>query len=388
MMSCHSCLQARRQPGKHCLSSLLLRYGSSRSFRKRMLSRFGEPFPDHRLAISRGLRHRRSPVITNSNATERLSAAQIPAPTQSPRRDTSVPGSGKSGRCQLRPNSIVLIPRLGSRVRIRTDLIPLAIASRRTSPTNRGRSDVSVRVPMSISSLAIPSSCRLEACTKQRTSPTVLYPRSIKTISLPDGTTLDYSYESTTGSQTGYQRYVRLKTFSRSTPSAGIVDSETYLYENPDGPSFLTGVIDHAGVRFATWEYDVQGRVTSAQQAGGANGVTVAYTSDSTYVYRTVTNALGRQTIYRFASSQGSEPYLNKVTGTASPNCAGTIASITYDTNKRISTKVDEGKYDEGIPTRSVTSPASPRAMPPAGRRRSSIRTASPRRRPTMPWGD
>ncbi|TCJ15239.1 RHS repeat protein [Parasulfuritortus cantonensis] len=171
----------------------------------------------------------------------------------------------------------------------------------------------------------------------------ILFPRAIKTISLPDGSVLDYSYEGETDDPSNRLSFVRLKTFTRNSASAGIVDSATYIYDDPNTPSLLTGIVDNAGVRYATWQYDTSGRVLSAQHENGADAVTIGYSSTQGYVYRTVTNALGKQTIYTYKVTQGtSEPLLTSVVGNPSSNCVGTAESVVYDSDKRKTSVVDE----------------------------------------------
>ena len=51
----------------------------------------------------------------------------------------------------------------------------------------------------------------------------------------------------------------------------------TYHYENQDFPQHLTGITAEDGRRYSTFTYDSIGRVISSQHAGGADGVTLAY---------------------------------------------------------------------------------------------------------------
>ena len=82
-----------------------------------------------------------------------------------------------------------------------------------------------------------------------------------------------------------------------------------FLYNEPAHtagtalPYSLTGIIDENGVRFATYEYDSQGRAVSTEHAGGANKATLAYTS--AFVTTTVTDALNVSRIYGLATSHG-----------------------------------------------------------------------------------
>jgi YD repeat-containing protein len=87
-------------------------------------------------------------------------------------------------------------------------------------------------------------------------------------------------------------------TYSASSPS-----TQSYVYDDPNFPFALTGVIDENGKRYATWTYDEFGRATSSQNAGGADRTQISYNdSDNS---RTETNAFGVQTVYRFREIQG-----------------------------------------------------------------------------------
>ncbi|MFP3387113.1 hypothetical protein, partial [Tritonibacter sp. SIMBA_163] len=63
----------------------------------------------------------------------------------------------------------------------------------------------------------------------------------------------------------------------------------TYHYENLDFPQHLTGITAEDGRRYSTFTYDTIGRVISSQHAGGADGVTLAYSPNGGAV---VTDAL------------------------------------------------------------------------------------------------
>jgi RHS repeat-associated protein len=112
----------------------------------------------------------------------------------------------------------------------------------------------------------------------------------------------------------------------------------TYLYEdntNWINRFALTGITDENGHRFATWTYDsTTGRALSSQHAGGADLTTVSY--DDVANTRTVTNALGKQSVYHMAMFQG-ENQLQSVAGLASTHCPASTVSYTYDSNGYVS---------------------------------------------------
>ena len=78
---------------------------------------------------------------------------------------------------------------------------------------------------------------------------------------------------------------------------ANHTSTRSYVYEDTNNPSLLTGIIDERGIRFATWHYDSQGRATSSEHANGAEKVTLAYQTDGSVV---VTNAFGHNVTYRY----------------------------------------------------------------------------------------
>jgi RHS repeat-associated protein len=100
-----------------------------------------------------------------------------------------------------------------------------------------------------------------------------------------------------------------------------------YLYESAANPLLLTGVIDEAGSRFASWSYDAQGRAVSASQAGGADAAQLSYQSGATIV----TDGAGAARTLRFASVAGKTVFA----GQTAPciRCSGDAASKLVDTS-------------------------------------------------------
>jgi YD repeat-containing protein len=54
-----------------------------------------------------------------------------------------------------------------------------------------------------------------------------------------------------------------------------------YYHEDGRWPQALTGITDEAGVRYGTYAYDAQRRVTRSELAGGAERLDFAYASDA-----------------------------------------------------------------------------------------------------------
>ncbi|MDN8654501.1 RHS repeat-associated core domain-containing protein [Stenotrophomonas indicatrix] len=127
----------------------------------------------------------------------------------------------------------------------------------------------------------------------------------------------------------------------------------TYHYENLDFPQHLTGVTAEDGRRYSTFTYDTIGRVISSQHAGGADGVTLAYSPNGGAV---VTDALGHQTDYTLTAGGDSAPP-RKVSGTT--DAQGSVSRTYYDGavdfRRRLDTYTDrrgvqtKHTYSEGV---------------------------------------
>ncbi|MDZ7684926.1 MAG: RHS repeat protein [Gammaproteobacteria bacterium] len=109
-----------------------------------------------------------------------------------------------------------------------------------------------------------------------------------------------------------------------------------YLYESPHLAHGLTGIIDENGNRFATFEYDEQGRAVMTTHAGDAGRNTVIYGQDET----TVTGPLGKDTTYVFEEIQDADR-LVRVDGHASANCPATQTTNSYDDRGFVTQKID-----------------------------------------------
>ncbi|MGS1319659.1 RHS repeat-associated core domain-containing protein [Stenotrophomonas geniculata] len=135
----------------------------------------------------------------------------------------------------------------------------------------------------------------------------------------------------------------------------------TYHYENQDFPQHLTGITAEDGRRYSTFVYDSDGRVISSQHAGGADGVTLAYSPNGGAV---VTDALGRQTDYTLTPGGDSAPS-RKVTGLT--DSQGTVSRTYYDQSVDFRRRLDTYTDRRGIQTKHTyaqdTDPVSSRAV-------------------------
>lgn len=117
-----------------------------------------------------------------------------------------------------------------------------------------------------------------------------------------------------------------------------------YWYNEPDKtsganlPFALTGITDELGARFATFTYDVGGRATSTEHAGGTEKFTVSF--PSLWSTSTVTDPVGTMRTYTFQTILGS----SKNTGITQPGPGGVgtvSSSISYDSNGNVARATD-----------------------------------------------
>ncbi len=107
----------------------------------------------------------------------------------------------------------------------------------------------------------------------------------------------------------------------------------TYEYLDAVGKPglLLSGIIDERGVRFASWTYDVKGRVLVSEHAGGTDRWQFSYDDAGGTV--TVTNPLGRPTKYTYRKVFGGLRQLVSVDGVATSNCVASNTQYSYDAN-------------------------------------------------------
>ncbi|TFZ44925.1 RHS repeat protein [Stenotrophomonas maltophilia] len=135
----------------------------------------------------------------------------------------------------------------------------------------------------------------------------------------------------------------------------------TYHYENQDFPQHLTGITAEDGRRYSTFTYDSDGRVISSQHAGGADGVTLAYSPNGGAV---VTDALGRQTDYTLTPGGDTAPS-RKVTGLT--DSQGAVSRTYYDQSVDFRRRLDTYTDRRGTQTKHTyaqgTDPVNGRAI-------------------------
>jgi YD repeat-containing protein len=116
-------------------------------------------------------------------------------------------------------------------------------------------------------------------------------------------------------------------------------DGSVRRYHHEDGrwPQAVTGITDEAGVRYGTYAYDAQGRVTRSELAGGAERLDFAYTTDAsgkpTTTVTDYTGAGGAATARTYTFTDiGNVRYPVNLTAPCSL-CGSTQQSSTYDAN-------------------------------------------------------
>ncbi len=118
--------------------------------------------------------------------------------------------------------------------------------------------------------------------------------------------------------------------------------SKTYHYNEPehtsgaDLPHALTGITDENGDRYATYQYQADGKAISTGHANGADLHTLTYGTNST----TVTDPLGTQRTHNFTTILG----VVKSTGQSQPGgsgCGPASSAVTYDANGNVASRAD-----------------------------------------------
>jgi YD repeat-containing protein len=111
-----------------------------------------------------------------------------------------------------------------------------------------------------------------------------------------------------------------------------------YLYENAMYLTALTGIVDENGSRFATFQYDAQGRGISSAHGAGADLYSLTYSADGS---ATVINPLGTSRAYAYQEIFS----VNKATRVDQPAGSGTLAathsSWVYDAFGNITSRTD-----------------------------------------------
>lgn len=172
----------------------------------------------------------------------------------------------------------------------------------------------------------------------------------VSRIDLPDGTYISLVYDQSAAISNSDQRLEKVEHYDAQ---GALLTSETYHYDTTNVQAnaarryWLTGITDAKGVRYATWAYDNLGRVISSKHGVDQDEYTFSYTSQRDPVRvkwtstTTVTNPLGKETVYEFETEFGRQRLL-AVDGKASANCVASNSSYTYGADKLLASHTDE----------------------------------------------
>ncbi|MHA6833820.1 RHS repeat protein [Ralstonia pseudosolanacearum] len=116
-----------------------------------------------------------------------------------------------------------------------------------------------------------------------------------------------------------------------------------YVYEDARFPTALTGVIDEAGVRYATYAYDDQGRAITSELTGGTDRYQFQYQTNG---QTTVTLPSGTTSTYSFLKQNGV--LLPTGVSAPCPTCGSTSQSADYDASGNATRRVG---YDGAVTT-------------------------------------
>ena len=141
----------------------------------------------------------------------------------------------------------------------------------------------------------------------------------VSSITAPDGAVTKYAYNAT-GMLT-----------SVTWPDNSV---RQYVYEDARFPTALTGVIDEAGVRYATYAYDDQGRAITSELTGGTDRYQFQYQANNQTI---VTQPSGTTSTYNFLKQNGV--LLPTGVSAPCPTCGNTAQSTSYDANNNPTSK-------------------------------------------------
>ena len=113
-----------------------------------------------------------------------------------------------------------------------------------------------------------------------------------------------------------------------------------YIYDDPNDPHNLTGIIDEENIRIQTIQYDAEDRVIASSLAGNSQGLIIEYPSETE---RKITDSRGVVTTYQLEINNG----VARVASFVGPGCSscGSDAGSVYVYNDRLQvTQVTDAK--------------------------------------------
>ena len=166
----------------------------------------------------------------------------------------------------------------------------------------------------------------------------------IRKVTLPNGSELHYDFDS----QLNLTRIRYPDNIDRQ-----------YHYENTNWPQHLTGITDQNNNRYASWEYNEEGRAIRSEHANGVELIDVSYTippenSDTDVGITEITNSLGEVSRYTWLQDkQHGRVRLLSGTGPGCASCPPTGVKYEYDSSRQLKTvthengQVTEYDYDD-----------------------------------------
>jgi YD repeat-containing protein len=151
----------------------------------------------------------------------------------------------------------------------------------------------------------------------------------------PAGGTYDYAYDASGNLATITYPDGAIRTYLYNEH----VEPANYT-QGANLPNHLTGITDENLARFATYNYDTQGRVVSTEHAGGAQKVALEYTVDG--VSTKVTDTLGAIRTYGITTKLGvmkNEAITPTSVDEPCPSCGPAVT--TYDPNGNVASRTD-----------------------------------------------
>ncbi|MEH6607511.1 MAG: DUF6531 domain-containing protein, partial [Pseudomonadales bacterium] len=149
----------------------------------------------------------------------------------------------------------------------------------------------------------------------------------LSTLTLPDNSTISYAY---TGNV--------LDTLTYSDTS-----SREFHYADTNAPTRLSGITDERGVRINSWTYDsLERAISSAHAAVGGSDQDVYLLDYSIAGQTTLTNPLGKETIYHYSLVSGVNK-ASQLEGLNSPSgsCPAANKNFTYYGDGLLNTRTD-----------------------------------------------
>jgi YD repeat-containing protein len=147
----------------------------------------------------------------------------------------------------------------------------------------------------------------------------------LTTVIAPNGDSITYAYDSI--GNLGVVTWPDLK-------------SKQYLYENTNFPSYLTGIIDENGARYATYTYDANGMAASTEHAGGAQKLTISYIGPDLTSLTSYPNGSPVESIHGFTRVANAQ-MRSHVSQPAGSGCADASMDSTFDGNGNLASSVD-----------------------------------------------